>query len=127
MDDELKYEELFNENDVLSISREDFNFIMEGNNRFLNIVDNKDENNVCDDIYNSLKGMRFEYFYNDNAIVYIKAKNTLTLEMQAKIIDEIRKNFYGDLNIIYGVSLSDEIKSNMIIYILASKSDKSVA
>ena len=30
MDDELKYEELFNENDVLSISREDFNLIMEG-------------------------------------------------------------------------------------------------
>ena len=127
MDAELKYEELFNENDVLSISRDDFNLIMEGNNRFLNIVDNKDENNVCADIYNSLKGMRFEYFYNDNAIVYIKAKNTLTLEMQAKIIDEIRKNFYVELNIIYGVSLSDEIKSNMIIYILSSKSDKSVA
>lgn len=30
MDDELKYEELFNENDVLSISREDFNLNMKG-------------------------------------------------------------------------------------------------
>ena len=124
---EVEYEDIFSEDSVLSISKEDFNLIKIGKNPFISVVILDDIDNASKCIKESFKNLKEGMDCNDNAIIYIKAKENLTLIDQAKIIEEIRNNFKVELNVIYGVAINDKFKDNITIYIISSKNELCVA
>ena len=112
---EFNYDAYFNTNDVISISKEDVDYILSGDNPVVKETKGKDVDEVKKLMANGnvYKGL-------DQAILYIKSNQHLTLYDQSQILECLRDLAGNELNIIYGVGI-DEAMEGISVLVVASK------
>ena len=129
----IKYEDLFNEEDgLLSISRDDFRYVMSGKDIFYKIININKRKDAVDEIKKSFE--RETLHKNSTiAIVYVESKDNLTLIEQARMIEAIRELYedddeekFIDLNVIYGCAINEDLNSEVKITYLSSTIDEIV-
>ena len=114
---EFNYNDYFSQNDILSISKEDVDYILGCDKPTFKEISGK---NLVE-IQKKLKSNDFSRFKGlDQSILYIKSNKSVTLYDQSKIIEATRDVFGMDINIIYGVGIDESMKGIKVL-LIASK------
>jgi len=123
----IKYEDLFNVEGLLTIGKEDFELITSGKDIFLKIINIGNGEDATSKIKKSFEKETL-YKKSNQAIIYIESKDSLTLVEQANIIEAIRDLYNiednnNELSIIYGCAINDKLTCNIKITYLSSRND----
>ena len=123
----IKYEDLFNVEGLLTIGKEDFELITSGKDIFLKIINIGNGENAVNEIKKSFEKETL-YKESNQAIIYIESKDSLTLVEQANIIEAIRDLYNvednnNELSIIYGCAINNKLTCNIKIIYLSSRND----
>lgn len=123
----IKYEDLFNVEGLLTIGKEDFELITSGKDIFLKIINIGNGEEATSKIKKSFEKETL-YKKSNQAIIYIESKDSLTLVEQANIIEAIRDLYNvednnNELSIIYGCAINDKLTCNIKIIYLSSRND----
>lgn len=115
---EFNYNDYFNQKDIISISKEDVDYILGCDKPTFKEISGKN----IDEIQKKLSGTGFSKFKGlDQSIIYIKADKTITLSDQSKVLEATREIFKTDIEIIYGVGIDDSMKGIKVLLIASKK------
>lgn len=114
----FNYDDYFNKNDIIAISKEDVDLILKGDNPAFKEISAKDMTEIKEKFssedFDDFKGL-------DQTIIYIKSNEKLSLYDQSEIIGEVRKVFEKEINVLYGVGLDDSMKGIKVLLIASKK------
>ena len=110
---EFKYEDYFNSNDMLSVSKEDVDLILRG----IDPIQKYYKGNSVEEINKLMENDKKSFSGINQAILYIKSNSAITLFDQSKVIETLRNVVGADINIIYGVGLDDNMVGLSVIIV----------